>query len=125
MTTQLDIFQPCPAPSPGGEGKGEGGRFIPPNTDAEKLRAHLHCYGWRTRAQICEALGWSERQVRSVAESLGADVVRSQSGFKLTEALTREDLPAAQQAADAYLSQGKRMIRYSIALRRHLHTLIG
>ncbi len=116
MTTQLDIFQPRPS------GKSD---FNPPDNDADRLRAHLRYYGWRTRAQICEALGWSERQVRSIAESLGADIVRGQTGFKLTEQLTREDLGAAHQSADAYLSQGKRMIRYSIALRHRLHTLIG
>lgn len=102
--------------------------LYPPTTDTDKaaLRAHLHLYGWQTRKQLCGALGWTERKVRDVAESMGADVVRGQAGFKLTDAFCRDshDLPAALQAADAAESQAHRMLAYSVALRRRLHALI-
>jgi hypothetical protein len=55
---------------------------------------------------------------------MGADVVRSQRGFKLTAHVTRDDLKYATQAADAFLSQGKKMIRYALSLKRHLHRVI-
>ena len=57
--------------------------------------------------------------------SLGPDIVRGQAGFKLTARLDRDDLPAAHQAADAFISQGKRMIKYACALKRRLHGLLG
>lgn len=97
----------------------------PPPPDADLLRSHLAGTGWQTRAQITRALGWTERQLRSAAESLGPDLVRGQAGFKLTSRLDREDLPLATQAADAFVSQGKRMIRHGLALRKRLHTLLS
>lgn len=79
---------------------------------------------WRTRAQICGDLHCNERAVREAAEALGSEIVRGQEGFKLTQNLSREDLGAAKQASDAFLSQGKRMIRYALALKRKLHQRI-
>ena len=60
-----------------------------------------------------------------VAESLGAEIIRGEHGFKLTRLTGRADLPAAVQAADAAISQGKLMIKYGFALRKHLHQLVG
>jgi hypothetical protein len=95
--------------------------------DKERLVIHLYKHGWQTRKQLCATLGWSERHVREVAFSMGADIVRGQAGFKLTDQIHRDspDFPLAMQASDAFISQGKSMIRYSIALRRRLHSLIG
>jgi hypothetical protein len=56
---------------------------------------------------------------------MGSAIVRGQRGFKLTAELQRDDLSAAAQAADAALSQGKRMIRYGLALKRQLHAQIS
>jgi hypothetical protein len=96
------------------------------STAQELLHGHLHYYRvFRTRAQICEALNWTEREIRTVAESLGPAIVRCQAGFKLTQDITRDELGIALQASDSFLSQGKRMIRYALALRRSLHHLIG
>ena len=93
--------------------------------DAALLRCRLALCGWQTRRQLCEALGWSERQVRETAEALGADVVRGQAGFKLTETIGRNELSLALQSADASISQGKIMIRYGLALKRRLHAILG
>jgi hypothetical protein len=95
------------------------------DADAITLRGWLLAHGWATRRQIAEHLGWAERKVPAVAELLGSDIVRGQRGFKLTEKVTREDLPAVKQAVDAGLSQGKKQIRYALALKRKLHQLIG
>jgi hypothetical protein len=104
--------------------------FPPPIPDSDKtaLRSHLYSFGWQTRKQICQALGWTERKVRDVAESLGADIIRGQSGFKLTAQVNSHDptdLARALQAADAARSQARRMLRYSLNLRRRLHALVG
>jgi hypothetical protein len=101
--------------------------FEQPLNDAEiaLLRSHLEAHGgWQTRRQICEALAWTERQVRINAEALGSEIVRGQAGFKLTSRITREDLEMAVQAADAALSQSRKMAEYGLALKRRLHALI-
>lgn len=93
--------------------------------EVAELRAWLLTHGWQTRRQLAEGLGWSERKIREMAESMGADIVRGQHGFKLTEQLTREDLEAAKQAADAAISQAKKQEAYGLALLRRLHQLVG
>lgn len=93
--------------------------------DVRRLTIWLNANGWQTRQQLSGALCWSERKIRDVAESMGSAIVRGQRGFKLTSELRREDLSTAAQAADAALSQGKRMIRYGLALKRQLHAQIS
>jgi hypothetical protein len=111
MPSQSDLFtQPAPAAEP---------------TDQDHLRAHLKFYGWRTREQICGVLGWTERHLRMVAEEMGTEVVRCQRGFKLRSQLSREEISAALQGADAFISQGKKNIRYGLHLKRDLHAMIG
>jgi hypothetical protein len=92
--------------------------------DVARLRVALSEPGWHSRRQLCERLAWREDDLRHTLEAMGADVVRSQRGFKLTAHVTRDDLKYATQAADAFLSQGKKMIRYALSLKRHLHRVI-
>lgn len=93
--------------------------------ESQQLKSLLVACGWQTRQQLSSALGWSERKIRDVAESMGSEIVRGQKGFKLTSDLGRDDLSAAAQAADAALSQGKRMVRYGLSLKRKLHQRIA
>lgn len=93
--------------------------------EVAELRAWLLTHGWQTRRQLMEGLGWSERKIREVAEGMGADVVRCQSGFKLMETLTREELGLAVQARDAFRSQGRKNLRYSLQLGRRIHAFLG
>lgn len=93
--------------------------------DQDHLRAHLAVTGWQTRSQLCQHFGWTERHLRDVAESMGTDIVRGQLGFKLTASVTRDDISAGIQSAEAFLSQGKRMIRYGLGLKRRLHSVVG
>lgn len=93
--------------------------------DVNQLRAALAGSGWKTRRQLTAFFGWGERKLRDVAESMGSEIVRGQRGFKLTRDLERDDLSVAAQAADAALSQGKRMIRYGLALKRKLHSQLA
>lgn len=48
------------------------------------------------------------------------------AGFKLTEQINKrsDDFLVSLQAADAAISQGKKMIRYGLALKRKLHALV-
>lgn len=92
--------------------------------DASMLRERLSLFGWQTRNELAVALDWSERKIRDVAESMGGEIVRGQRGFKLTRDITREELGDVAQAADAALSQGKRMIRYGLSLKRKMHQQI-
>jgi len=108
MDTQLEIFT--------------GGVT---ESDAMELRAWLATHGWQTRAQLAAGLGWPWRKVCAVAQQMGADVVRGQAGFKLTEQITRDELPAIQQAADAALSQAKKQETYGLALLRRIHGMVG
>ena len=93
--------------------------------DVQRLKDFLGLEGWQTRHEVSTCLGWSERKIRDVAESMGSEIVRGQRGFKLTADLEREDLGIAAQAADAALSQGKRMIRYGLGLKRKLHAQLA
>ena len=108
MPTQLSIFP---------EGVSDA--------DLNALRAWLLARGWQTRRQLVEGLGWPERKIREVAEMMGADIVRGQHGFKLTEQLTRDDLADAKQAADAAISQAHKQETYGVALLRRIHQMVG
>lgn len=117
MTTQPDLFSSTtPTDLPHGITE----------ADQSNLRAALISSGtWMTRAQLCNLLGWPDRKVREVAETLGVEVVRGQLGFKLTTLITRDELSAVQQSIDAFHSQAVKMEQYAHALRLHLHSLIG
>lgn len=92
--------------------------------DIATLRSWLAHSDWQTRKELVDGLGWNERKIRDVAELLGADIVRGQKGFKLFSQLTREDLGIAKKAADAAMSQGKRMILYGFKLKQRLHGML-
>ena len=97
----------------------------PIEQDAAALRHLLAAHDWLTRDQAARALTWDTRRLRAAAEHLGADIVRGQRGFKLTANLTRDDLAAAKQAADAALSQAKKQQAYGLALLHKLHAQLG
>ena len=46
----------------------------PAPKEIEELRALLAVRGWQTRSQISRDTGWSERKIRDVCESMGAEV---------------------------------------------------
>lgn len=97
----------------------------PIEQDAGALRHLLAQHDWLTREQAAAALSWEVRRVRAAAEHLGADIVRGQQGYKLTRNLTRDDLAAVQQAADAAISQAKKQEAYGLALLHRIHALVG
>ena len=83
---------------------------------------YLSWNGWRTRRHLVEKFGISERQVRLLAERAGADVVRGPKGFAHFEHV---EVDEARHCAEIAISQGKKMIRWGLALKRKLHQRIG
>jgi hypothetical protein len=86
-----------------------------------------HDRGWLTRRQIHELTGWSDRDVRAIAEAAFAahsrpKIVRGPLGFAVFDRATDDHV---LHAADIAISQGKKMIRYGLALGRALHGRIG
>ena len=89
--------------------------------DVERFLWFLRHYGRLTRKQFMEVAGWDDRHVREAAEAAFDKVVKGQKGFCLTDL---EDIETAQQAAEQSISQGKKMVRYGVALKRRLHVRI-
>lgn len=90
--------------------------------NVERFLGLLAHYGRLTRRQFVSITGWSERDVRALAEAAGARVVRGQEGFCLFETADAEEV---LRAAEAAISQGKRMIKYGLALKSALHGRVG
>jgi hypothetical protein len=110
MTIQPDLF-PSHAPAETKISEAERADF----------RAQLISAGtWQTRADLCAALGWPDRKVRAAAESLGAEVVRCQRGFKLLEQIVPEEVPLVKEAIATFHSQAEKMEDYSKSLRYRL-----
>jgi hypothetical protein len=95
------------------------------DVDVSNLRAWLAVRDWQTRAEIATGLGWNIRKISAVADLLGTDIIRGQLGFKLTQQLTRDDMPFALGSAEQFISRGKDEIRHGIALKKRLHQMIA
>lgn len=119
MTQQPDLFSPAATAATLPDG-------VTPADQAD-LRAALIAAGglYLTRKELCQRLGWPDRKLRAVAQSLGGDIVRCQLGFKLRVACTRDDQPYIIQAADAAGSQARIQLAYELEMRRLAHTLAG
>jgi hypothetical protein len=87
-----------------------------------RFLALLRAYGHLTRKQIGAITGWTERDVRALAEAAGLEVVRGQKGFCLFDGAAADEI---LDAAEDSVSQGKKMIRYGLGLKRMLHRRIG
>ena len=108
MTTQPDLFAPA-APAATDSKVSDA--------DRADFRAHLISAGtWQTRAQLCAALNWPDRKVRAAAESLGAEVVRCQHGFKLLDQIGPEEAPLVREAIGVFRSQAVKMEGYAKSL---------
>ena len=88
----------------------------------QTLRNALASGEWKTRSQLAQELGWDVRDVRSVAEDLGGEIVRGQHGYKLTAMLTAEELNSANHTANAWESQIRKMQEYVSDLRNRLQS---
>lgn len=76
---------------------------------------------WLTRKELVQLLGKSERDIRALAEAAGPEIVRGQKGFAHFD---NAPLDLIKEAADQAQAQGKKMLRYSIRLRRRAHARI-
>lgn len=101
-------------------------RAEPEDPNAQRFLSLLAVHGHLTRKEIAERTGWTERQVRMLAEAAGAEVVRGQNGFQLTAvALAERRVDEVLAAKEAAISQGKKMIAYGIALGRRIHAKVA
>ena|ERR1017187_568035 len=114
MSTQPDLFLPSVADSK-----------VSDQDRADFRYRLILCGTWQTRAQLCAVLAWPDRKVRACAESLGAEVVRCQRGFKLLDQITPEEEPLVREAIATFHSQATKMEDYSRALTYQLATRIG
>jgi len=73
---------------------------------------------WLTRKALTQLTGKSEREIRALAEAAGPAIVRGPKGFTHFDHATLDEI---QQAADISAAQGKKMLRYSIRLKRRAH----
>ena len=106
MTTQPDLFS-APAAAESKISDAERNEF--------RYRLIL-ANTWQTRAQLCASLGWPDRKVRAAAESMGAEVVRCQHGFKLLSQITPEEEPLVREAIGVFHSQAVKMEGYAKSL---------
>lgn len=83
---------------------------------------YLSWNGWRTRRHLTRHFGIRERQVRLLAERAGTEVVRGPKGFAHIEHV---DADEARHCAEIAISQGKKMIRWGLGIKRRLHQRIG
>lgn len=83
---------------------------------------YLSLGGWRTRRQLTEIFGISEREVRLLAEHAGMEVVRGPRGFAHIENVPADE---ARHCAEIAISQGKKMIRWGLGIKRKLHQRIS
>jgi hypothetical protein len=78
--------------------------------------------GWAKRRELVRVFGVSERTIRALAEAAGAEVIRGPKGFAHIENVPADE---ARHCAEIALSQGKKMIRWGLAVKRRLHGRIG
>ena len=97
----------------------------PTPTDArwlEDLLRGAHC--WMKASDIllsCHGAGLHDRLLRELASS-SRKIISGQKGYKHTDHATQEELV---HASDWLISQGKKMIRRGIGIRRAAHGRIG
>jgi TRAP-type uncharacterized transport system substrate-binding protein len=90
--------------------------------DLDDFMQLLKTRGWSTRRELVQITGKSERDIRALAEAAGPTVVRGPKGFNHFDNATLDDI---HQAADIAASQGKKMLRYSLRLKRRAHARLA
>jgi hypothetical protein len=97
-------------------------RDAKPEADLARLIAVLREHGWLTRDALGRLTGWPERYLRALAEAAPDQIVRGQKGFNLIELADETEI---LRAAEAQISQGKKMIRCGCRWKRLLHARVG
>lgn len=111
MTADVDLFSWRQA-----RGQGRG-----PDVSAYQLDlfiAALAGHRWRTAAHLSQTTGLSDRKLRALAEISDARIISGQRGYCLAAEATVDEI---RHASDWMISQGKRMIRRGIAIKRQAH----
>lgn len=91
---------------------------MPADGGVEKLRSALKFGAWATARNLALATGLDDRELRIIAEHHEGEFITGNGGYKLAALATAEEIAAC---ADRLLSQGKKMIRRAIRIRRAAH----
>jgi hypothetical protein len=94
----------------------------PTSDDVQKLISVLTVHGWTTRKQLASILSWNPRTIRAVAELAGPDIVRGPKGFNTFQKASTDEI---KECAEIAMSQGRKMMRYALRLKKRLHARIG
>lgn len=108
-TTQTELVLRTAAPKIGDE-------------DVASLTAWLAGRGWVTARQIEAQLGIEERRLRAIAEHSKGEILSGPGcpGYRLFDGQTTLD--DADRAAARMLSQGRKMIRRALVIRKRMHS---
>lgn len=79
---------------------------------------------WMTASEIGTQVAdlWNDRQIRSLAEAAGPEIISGQRGYRHIEHATAEEI---HHAAAWLESQGSKMIDRSRKIRIRAHQLVG
>lgn len=81
--------------------------------------AFLGGKGWMRAREILVEIGIDDRRMRVIAEKSDGRIISGQKGYRLFDPST--PIGEADQAAGWLISQGKKMIRRGVAIRRRMH----
>jgi hypothetical protein len=93
-------------------------RVVEDDPRVERFVAWLAGRGWVTAAMVHEALDWSDRDVRALAEASDGRVISGQKGYKLTREANPDE---ANQAADWLKNQAAKMTARAVKIQRVFH----
>lgn len=78
--------------------------------------AFLNGKGWMRAAEIAEQTEIDDRRMRVIAEKSDGRIISGQNGYRFYDAVTPPE--EADRSSNWLISQGKKMIRRGMAIRR-------
>ena len=91
------------------------------NAEANPLVSALRGQGWVTAKRLSFHLATSDRELRAMAEASAGEIISGQKGYKLSTEATIDEI---DHAANWLISQGKKMLKRGIEIRRRAHQKI-
>lgn len=94
----------------------------PADPNAAELRRILRERpAWLSARDLAKLTGWSDRQIRQLANASDGWIISGQAGYKHVLNATQEEV---HHSSAWLISQGKQMIRRGLDQRRRAHSLI-
>lgn len=86
------------------------------------LVSALRGRGWVPARRLAILMGINDRQVRAYAEQAQGEILSGQQGYRLIEGANLDDV---DHASAWLISQGKKMIRRALDIKRRAHRAIA